>query len=384
MEDPYRKIRKIGQATEKLAADNNAAPDRIFAESQKRLNELADIELEHASITVEWEQYMSSVRTTLHHMQAKARPQIDRHLAAQITIQTQAELGRDKVKEQEDLRRRRRARKKKIKLAIITASVVISVLSCIGMLIFYQWSVLNSNEGWFHDLSQKNWTSIEKRMRLGRSVETADHMGMTGLLYLARTGTLEDLKQMQQLGANLYVKDNSGRTALHHAAANADHKSVEWLISQGIDVNVKDVTGTTPLHYFFLKAPGSRYGLETYHTLLGKGARTDTFNQEESLLMAAVLWVRGGAFDERPADILQVLIDKGANVNHRGLNGASALDSALVKYLPETPKPLSLFDSDPVVKVLLKNGATQEDQNLLLTEELQYEEEQRIEFAPGL
>jgi len=221
-------------------------------------------------------------------------------------------------------------------------------------------------------------------MRFGKSVETKDHKGMTGFLYLARTGTLDDLKKMKALGADLHARDKAGLTSLHHAAANANRDAVAWLTSEGLDVNVTDNAGTTPLHYFFIKAPGTSFGLATYRYLLDQGAQANVSNDEESLLMAAILWVRGGAFAEKPADILKELIEKGADVNHRGQHGSTALNNALIKYLPQTPKPISLIDNDPIVKLLLESGATHEDQAFSLTDELENSGEQRIEFSPSL
>ncbi|MEM6883519.1 MAG: ankyrin repeat domain-containing protein [Verrucomicrobiota bacterium] len=384
MEEPYRTIQDIGQATERLAADHEASPDQKFAEAQKQLNRLANVKFGNFSVPVDWEQYIASAEVTLHHIQAEVRPQLDRNQATQIAIKTQAELNWDKVSASEVSRDQQRQRKHKLKMRTVTTVAVLFILCLVGFVGFYQWSVLTSNEGWFHDLSKKRWAFLEKRMRFGKSIETQDHMGMTGFLYLARTGAIEDLKKMQQLGADIHAQDNAGRTAMHHAAANANSLSVEWLVAQGLNINATDKAGTTPLHYFFQKAPGTPSGINTLQYLLAQGAKTDVANDSESLLMAAVLWVRGGAFDEKPAEIIQQLIDKGAKVNHRGANGSTALDNAMVKYLPKTPNPAILTRSDPVIKILLDNGATYEEQSLSLFDDLGSDEEQRIEFSPGL
>ncbi len=383
MEEPYHSIQNIGEATEQLAANTDAPANEQFSEAQLLLNQLFQIKSGTDALSVDWQQYIAGVEITLQRIQAETRSRLNRHDAAQIFIKTQADLGRGKVELEESERSARYQSKEKIKLRTLTAAAVAFILLIITAIGIYQWTVFSSDEGWFHDISLKRWAVIEKRMSFGKSIETKDHNGLTGFLYLARTGSLADLKQMQKLGADIHATDNAGRGALHYAAAATNPDAVEWLISEGIDPNVEDHTGTTPLHYFFMKAPGTQIGINTYQLLLSKGARTDTANDEESLFMAAVLWVRG-SFDQKPAVILNELISKGADVNYQGINGSTALKNALARYLPKTPKPASLLASDPVVKLLVDSGATFEDESLTLSDDLDETDAARIDFIQGL
>lgn len=384
MQDPYSTLQEIGERSQRLAANTDKPSGLIFSEAQKLLTQLSEVKSDFPALPPEWEQFVSGVEADLHHIQAESRRKSDKNQAGQIFIPPRAEHNRDQTERQENSRRIKRERKEKLKLLSLTATPAICIIALLGAIAVYQWAMLNSDEVWFHDLSKKRWGIIEKRISFGKSIETKDHNGMTGFLHLARTGTLQDLKKMQELGANVKALDHKGRSALHHAAANSNRSAVEWLITQGIDVNQPDHDGTTPLHYFFQKATGTSFSLDTYNSLLEHGARVDTSNNEESLLMAAVLWVRGGAFGERPADILQELIDRGADVNYQGKHGSTALNNALVRYLPENPNPAAVAVNDPVVRILLDAGAVYQKDGLLLSGEMDQPLDDRLEFMPGL
>ncbi|MGF1679036.1 MAG: hypothetical protein ACFCUX_07560, partial [Candidatus Methylacidiphilales bacterium] len=66
-------------------------------------------------------------------------------------------------------------------------------------------------------------------------------------------------------------------------------------------------------------------------------------------------------FIQRPADVLTLLLEHGADINHQGINRTNALSNALSKYLPETPRASDVASSDPMVAFLLEHGAQAED-----------------------
>lgn len=254
MEEPYRTIQEIGQAAERLASDTTTPAEEKFAAAQKWIHQLADIKFRNKTIPVEWEQYIAGVDTSLHQILAEVRPKVNRHHAAQISIESRTDLGWEKMEAEQERRQKKYERREKFKVGIRTGLAIGLITFILVEIFVYQWLVLSSNEGWFHDISKKRWQVIEKRMNFGKSIETKDHNGMTGLLYLARTGSLDDIQALHRMGADIHATDNTGKTALHHAAANANRLAIEWLIAEGLDVNKADNSGTTPLHYFFSKS----------------------------------------------------------------------------------------------------------------------------------
>lgn len=64
----------------------------------------------------------------------------------------------------------------------------------------------------------------------------------------AKTGDVDQVKQLITEGANVNAADTTGITPLHSAAVG-DHIAVaELLIAKGADVNAKTDNGVTPLH----------------------------------------------------------------------------------------------------------------------------------------
>ncbi|KAG2231288.1 ankyrin repeat-containing domain protein [Thamnidium elegans] len=79
------------------------------------------------------------------------------------------------------------------------------------------------------------------------------------LIYFARAGELEDLKETKVPTPKLYVeKDESGKTALHMASANNHLDIVKFIVEQLSTleesekltlINTKNEEGNTPLHW---------------------------------------------------------------------------------------------------------------------------------------
>jgi 26S proteasome non-ATPase regulatory subunit 10 len=96
---------------------------------------------------------------------------------------------------------------------------------------------------------------------------------------------------------------------MHAAAMRSAFVVIEWLISQGCDVNrVKENDGRTPLHM-----------AATYSNVT----------------------------------MVQLLIDEGAHVTHKGVNDWTALLLAI------------LFSNTDIVELLLENGASAHDRVLV-------------------
>jgi hypothetical protein len=383
MEEPYQSIQSIGEAAQALLSGPETPAEYQFSQAQVLQDRLVEIKSGDHALPVEWEQYLANTEMVLYRIQADTRPKLDRQTASQLTLQNQATRNRHQSNEDDMIRSLRYEKKQRFKIITITAGAIGFILLVAAIIGIYQWQILSSDEGWFHDVSLKRWSVLEKRIHFGKSIETRKHNGLTAFLIMADEGTLEDLQKLASLGADINASDDSGKTALHYAAAAGHGDSVEWLISQGIDVNIKDHSGATPLHYFFQKAVGNRQSLNTFQLLLSQGAATDTANKEESLLMAATLWVRGAYF-EKPTDILAAVIEQGADVNYIGNNGSTALKNALAKYLPDTPKPAILVDTDPVVRLLMEAGAEYKGENLSVYDNLDDSDSKKIRFLPGL
>jgi len=67
----------------------------------------------------------------------------------------------------------------------------------------------------------------------GEDVNKRDELGRTPLMYAARDGNLEKVKQLLKRGADVNLQDNNGRTALRYATAFGYEEIIALLKSYG-------------------------------------------------------------------------------------------------------------------------------------------------------
>ena len=235
----------------------------------------------------------------------------------------------------------------------------------------------------------------------GSDIETKDDMGRSPLHWSCHSGELAVVKMLVEAGAGVCVTDDRGNTCLTIAAdghtetvrylvglkdVNVNHKAdddwsalfnavlrnhadvVEVLIDAGADIETTDEQGCSPLHWacrsgalavvIILVAAGAgacvtcnfgdtclmfaaRYGhTETVRFLVGLSQAHGSHKSDDGY--SAVLEV---AVELNHADVMQVLIDAGADIEVKGNDGRSPLLVA------------SQCGNPQVVKVLVKAGA---------------------------
>jgi ankyrin repeat protein len=151
----------------------------------------------------------------------------------------------------------------------------------------------------------------------------------------ARLDEIEIVHILLSKGAQIDARDPEGNTALHFAALIGNTKSVEVLIGAGANVNVSNYHGWTPL-----MESASTGSYECVRVFLGKGAnvnaRSDEGNTSLILLVKSTnpsdiqnlkgwkrIWL---PWD--PLKTLQILLEKGADVNAKNNKGQTALSAA--------------------------------------------------------
>jgi hypothetical protein len=161
--------------------------------------------------------------------------------------------------------------------------------------------------------------------------ETMDPRGKA-LFQGAFDGNLTQVQTQVTKGADVNYADKKQRTALILAANNGHTTVVEFLFSKGADINAKDKGGMTALMY-----TAKRSFNETAAFLLNNGAKVNVQNRKKGMtaLMLASGWGN--------AELVQMLLDKGADPTIHDKFGATAADnakershSAIVSMLSET------------------------------------------------
>jgi len=132
-----------------------------------------------------------------------------------------------------------------------------------------------------------------------------------------KSGRLESVRSLLDKGFDVNYQDDRYTTALHAACRVQQTAVAQFLIERGADVHAVDLANETPLHSAMM--PHSPK--ELVALLLRSKPDIDLQNvQGETPLMLAVKWGLG--------DIVDLLLDAGANVAVIDYEGNTALDRA--------------------------------------------------------
>ena len=115
-----------------------------------------------------------------------------------------------------------------------------------------------------------------------------------------------------------YASDSDGRSLLHHAVIHDALEFVKILLSRNSDVNSVDKNGWTPLHYAV-----QNNSIKMAEILVDSGSDIDaTDNNGNTVLWRATFASRGYG------EVIDFLINNGANPDTKNNNGISALELA--------------------------------------------------------
>jgi len=155
--------------------------------------------------------------------------------------------------------------------------------------------------------------------------------GPTATLHkVIRSGaTASKLSKMIKKGQyDLNKRDSDQQTVLHLASTLGQIETMKLLIKKGCDVNLQDMNGFTPLHCAAISGH-----LEACRVLLQiKGIDVTLTNVEKTSALHYL--VRMNVPDEQLDlwfEVLDMIIEKGIDVNIRNLHGEAPLHSALVR-----------------------------------------------------
>ena len=184
------------------------------------------------------------------------------------------------------------------------------------------------------------------------------------------SGDTAALQKLIDAGLDVNSRDAQGNTMLFYLLTHyADLDMAKTLIQAGADVNEPSVNGMTPL----LVAPAVAAELQQSQTQ--SAAEENSIKKE---IQQANLAEQQNFLQKRSQDLLQLLIDNGADVNQETPRGTplmsaatSDLNAALVEMLLKADAKINLqdrngrtalfyaaaFGSDNISTILLKAGA---------------------------
>jgi ankyrin repeat protein len=189
-----------------------------------------------------------------------------------------------------------------------------------------------------HNAAQCNWTDLTLRLiHLGYDVDRPNKSDRRAIHDAVSNGCESTLRILLDAGANPNSVNSSGDTPLLLAAEKSYTSLADILIRKGADVNIANNNGITALH----RAAGSGNTAGLAEILLNEGANVEARSSEKFGEMTPLHW----AADDGSHEVLQLLINKHADIESRNNDGATPLLRACSS------------GRDKCIDILLENGA---------------------------
>jgi ankyrin repeat protein len=210
-------------------------------------------------------------------------------------------------------------------------------------------------------------TLTKKLLAAGGDPNVALNSGETPLMLAARDGRVDTVHALLEGGADPSAKEKNGaQTALMWAIAGRHSAVTKELVQYKADVNARSKGGSTALMF------AARGDVESTRILLAAGADPNIKIPDWGGTALSIASTMG------QAEIVEALLNKGADINYRDNNSFTALHSA-VRDSEYGEDPAQKARAVETVKVLLAHGADvnarlhQEKPTVRALNELQFE-----------
>lgn len=181
---------------------------------------------------------------------------------------------------------------------------------------------------------------VELFLMQGASINARDLDGSTALFVASEQDSLPVVQSLIAHGSNVNLPGRSGLTPIEAAAYMGNESIVRLLLDKGADPNNTDATGKSPICY----AVGRGY-TKVARVLLDHSVNV---NARYGNGLTALMWAAGhedGAGSSDVADVIELLIARGARLNDQDNRGRTALMIA------------AALGHEKAVDVLLAHGA---------------------------
>ncbi|KAK6498443.1 hypothetical protein TWF481_011035 [Arthrobotrys musiformis] len=167
---------------------------------------------------------------------------------------------------------------------------------------------------------QGNLEQVRILIRNGAAVDTTDGAGNTLLIHAAIENNLELARILVNNGAALDARDSAGNTALIYATTDYSGEMIQLLLSAGANIDATNLNGHTALFYILEAHPPDpairKEKLKIFRLLLREGANMEVVDKNG---LTPLLWATEN-YDLVP-EYINVLVNRGANIETRLING---------------------------------------------------------------
>jgi hypothetical protein len=158
---------------------------------------------------------------------------------------------------------------------------------------------------------------VKARVAMGEKINVRDKGwdGMSPLHFAVQNGNIDIAKFLLERGAKVNLKDKLKRTPLMMIDSDATPELVQLLINYGSKLNNADAEGKTVLHHI----SGSNVDAGIIRMLIAYGININAVDNEGNTPLIA-------AAEMNDKNMLNILLESGADTRHRNRNGKTAAD----------------------------------------------------------
>ena len=186
---------------------------------------------------------------------------------------------------------------------------------------------------------------IEEIINHGADVNATNKNNRTALMIACHKGNIDVMNLLLNAGANFDISDDDAQTCLHYAATgDSSHEVLEIIIGHGVDVNSTNNSNQTALMRASHK--GNKHVI---NVLINAGANPHISDDEGDTLL------HYAAYGDCSKEVLQAIIDHGADVNATNKNNKTALMIACEKCNEDAINVLLNARADPTIGDIGRN-----------------------------